>query len=90
MQGRFHCYEGYMPAETVIPLRALIKLGIKHLLITNAAGGINESFRPGDIMIITDHINFTSLNPLEGANPDEFARAFRICRSPTIRSWWPR
>ena len=76
MQGRFHCYEGYSPAETVIPLRALIRLGIKRLLITNAAGGINESFRPGDIMIITDHINFASLNPLEGANLDEFGPRF--------------
>ena len=76
MQGRFHCYEGYTPAETVIPLRALIRLGIKRLLITNAAGGINESFQPGDIMIITDHINFASLNPLAGPNLDEFGPRF--------------
>jgi purine-nucleoside phosphorylase len=76
MQGRFHCYEGYSPAQTVIPLRALIRLGIKHLLITNAAGGVNETFRPGDIMIIEDHINFTFLNPLEGANMDDFGPRF--------------
>ena len=76
MQGRFHCYEGYSPAQTVIPLRALIRLGIKQLLITNAAGGVNETFRPGDIMIIEDHINFTFLNPLEGANMDEFGPRF--------------
>jgi len=76
MQGRFHCYEGYTPAETVIPLRTLIKLGVKKLLITNAAGGVNESFCPGDIMIITDHINFASLNPLAGANLDEFGPRF--------------
>ncbi len=76
MQGRFHCYEGYSAAETVIPLRALIKLGIKKLLITNAAGGVNTSFHPGDIMIIEDHINFTFLNPLEGANLDDFGPRF--------------
>ncbi len=76
MQGRFHCYEGYTPAETVIPLRALIKLGVKKLLITNAAGGVNESFQPGDIMIIEDHINFASLSPLEGPNLDEFGPRF--------------
>jgi purine-nucleoside phosphorylase len=76
MQGRFHCYEGYTAAETVIPLRALIKLGIKKLLITNAAGGVNTGFMPGDIMIIEDHINFASLNPLTGPNMDEFGPRF--------------
>jgi purine-nucleoside phosphorylase len=60
----------------VIPLRALIKLGVKRLLITNAAGGVNETFQPGDIMIIEDHINFASLNPLEGLNLDEFGPRF--------------
>ncbi len=76
MQGRFHCYEGYTAAETVIPLRALIKLGINKLLITNAAGGVNTDFQPGDIMIIEDHINFTFLNPLTGPNVDEFGPRF--------------
>lgn len=76
MQGRFHCYEGYTAAETVIPLRSLIKLGITKLLITNAAGGINTDFEPGNIMIITDHINFTFLTPLEGPNLDEFGPRF--------------
>jgi len=76
MQGRFHCYEGYTAAETVIPLRVLIKLGIKNLLVTNAAGGINASFSPGDLMLITDHINFASLNPLKGANMDDFGPRF--------------
>lgn len=76
MQGRFHCYEGYSAEETVIPLRALIKLGIKKLLLTNAAGGVNTGFNPGDIMIIEDHINFTFLNPLVGANLDEFGPRF--------------
>ncbi len=76
MQGRFHCYEGYSPAETVIPLRALIRLGIKNLLITNAAGGINTGFQAGDIMVIEDHINFTFLNPLAGPNMDDFGARF--------------
>lgn len=76
MQGRFHCYEGYTPAETVIPLRALIKLGVKKLLVTNAAGGVNMGFQPGDIMIIKDHINFTFLNPLIGANMEDFGPRF--------------
>lgn len=76
MQGRFHCYEGYTPQETVIPLRALIRLGIKSLLLTNAAGGVNTSFHAGDIMAITDHINFTFLNPLTGANLGDFGPRF--------------
>lgn len=76
MQGRFHCYEGYTPAETVIPLRALIKLGVRQLLITNAAGGVNVAYKPGDIMIIEDHINFASVSPLEGPNLDEFGPRF--------------
>lgn len=76
MQGRFHCYEGYTAAETVIPLRALVKLGIKKLLLTNAAGGVNTGFKPGDIMIIKDHINFTHFNPLIGANMDDFGPRF--------------
>ncbi len=76
MQGRFHCYEGYAPDETVIPLRALIKLGVKTLLITNASGGINEDFSAGDIVIITDHINFTQKNPLSGPNIGELGPRF--------------
>lgn len=76
MQGRFHCYEGYAAAETVIPLRTLIKLGVTTLLATNAAGGVNMGFKPGDIMIIADHINLTSLTPLEGQNLDEFGPRF--------------
>ena len=76
MQGRFHCYEGYAPAETVIPLRTLIKLGAKKLLATNAAGGVNTDYSPGDIMIIRDHINLAFLNPLEGPNLDEFGPRF--------------
>ena len=64
MQGRLHGYEGYSPEEVVFPLRVMFELGIKSLIVTNAAGGINEDFHGGDIMLITDHINFTGANPL--------------------------
>ena len=64
MQGRLHAYEGNTPEEVVFPLRVMHGLGAKTLIITNAAGGINESFDVGDLMLITDHINFTGANPL--------------------------
>lgn len=76
MQGRFHCYEGLSAAETVIPIRTFIKLGIKSIVITNAAGGINEGFKPGNLVLVKDHINFTSLTPLVGQNMDEFGDRF--------------
>ncbi len=76
MQGRYHCYEGHTPQETVIPVRALIKLGIETMLITNAAGGVNEYFTPGDLMVITDHINLAGFNPLVGRNMDAFGPRF--------------
>jgi purine-nucleoside phosphorylase len=68
MQGRFHHYEGYSLAEVAFPLRVLLGLGELKLVITNAAGGINTGFVPGDLMIITDHINLMTDNPLVGAN----------------------
>ena len=64
MQGRLHSYEGHTPEEVVFPLRVMFELGAKSLIVTNAAGGINEEFYVGDIMLITDHINFTGANPL--------------------------
>ena len=76
MQGRYHCYEGHTPQETVIPVRALIKLGVQTMLITNAAGGVNEYFTPGDLMVITDHINLAGFNPLIGRNMDAFGPRF--------------
>lgn len=75
-QGRFHCYEGYTPAETVIPLRTVIKLGVRTALYTNATGGINRSFDPGDLMLATDHINFSGLNVLKGPNMEDFGTRF--------------
>ena len=76
MQGRFHYYEGYSMTEITIPVRVMKKLGINNLLVTNAAGGINMDFNPGDFMIISDHINFMGDNPLRGENLDELGPRF--------------
>ncbi len=76
MQGRFHCYEGYTPQEVVIPVRTMIKLGCKMMLATNAAGGVNAKFKPGDLMVITDHINLAGFNPLVGQNHDDLGPRF--------------
>lgn len=76
MSGRFHYYEGYEFDELVTPVRMLKLLGIKTLILTNAAGGINESFKPGDIMMITDHIKLMGSSPLRGKNIAEFGPRF--------------
>jgi purine-nucleoside phosphorylase len=76
LQGRVHMYEGYSAADVVYPARVLGCLGIRQLIVTNAAGGINTEFRPGDLMLITDHINMTGFNPLVGANIDELGPRF--------------
>lgn len=68
MEGRFHYYEGYTMKEVTFPIRIMYELGIKTLFVSNAAGGTNPGFRIGDIMIITDHINFLPEHPLRGAN----------------------
>lgn len=76
MQGRFHYYEGYGMKEVTFPIRVLKLLGVKDLFVSNAAGGLNPEFRVGDIMVITDHINFFPENPLRGKNFDELGVRF--------------
>ena len=76
MQGRFHLYEGWSPAEIGFPIRVSRFIGAKKLLVTNAAGSLNTSFNPGDVMMIKDHINFTGQNPLIGPHNDVFGARF--------------
>lgn len=76
MQGRFHYYEGYSLADVVLPVRTMARLGVETFVITNAAGGINESFAPGDLMLIQDHINLTGTNPLLGPNIEPLGPRF--------------
>jgi purine-nucleoside phosphorylase len=79
MQGRIHFYEGYDMAQVTLPVRVMQRLGIEILIVTNAAGAINPDFMPGDVMLITDHLNLvgmTGLNPLIGPNLDEFGPRF--------------
>jgi len=76
LQGRIHLYEGYTMAEVAFPVRVLGELGIRQLIVTNAAGGIAPEFKPGDLMLITDHINLMGGNPLTGSNIDELGPRF--------------
>ena len=76
MKGRFHLYEGYPPALIAFPIRVLAALGVKQLIVTNAAGGVNKSFDPGDLMLITDHLNLAGTNPLIGKNDDRLGPRF--------------
>ncbi len=76
MQGRFHFYEGHGLDEVVFPVRVLKKLGIETLILTNAAGGVNLGYKPGELVVLTDHINLTGQNPLIGPNDEEFGPRF--------------
>ncbi|KAK6174658.1 hypothetical protein SNE40_017893 [Patella caerulea] len=73
MQGRVHCYEGYSPQRIAVPIRTMKLMGVKTLIVTNAAGGINRDFKVGDLMVIKDHVNlagFAGVNPLVGLNDE--------------------
>ena len=76
LQGRIHYYEGLTQREITLPIRVLAALGIKTVVLTNACGGVNLGFKPGDLMLISDHINFSGANPLIGPNMDEFGVRF--------------
>lgn len=76
MNGRFHYYEGYDIKQTVFPIRVFALLGIKNIILTNAAGGINLDYKPGGFMVITDHLSFFAESVLRGKNEDEFGVRF--------------
>lgn len=76
MQGRYHYYEGYSMQQITFPVRVLKALGVQNLLLSNAAGGINNSFKKGDLILIDDHINLLPENPLRGLNDPAFGNRF--------------
>ena len=76
MQGRFHYYEGYSLEEVTFPVRVMKELGVHSLIVTNAAGGVNETFEQGELMMITDQINYTGANPLMGPNDEALGVRF--------------
>lgn len=82
MQGRSHFYEGWTMQEVTFPVRAFHLMGIDHLVVTNSAGGIKSDYAPGDLMIISDHINFTGVNALHGPNEDAFGPRFPDMSDP--------
>ena len=86
MSGRFHTYEGYDFEQLSIPVRLFKLLGVKQVIVTNAAGGVNEGYRPGDIMVISDHIKLNGASPMRGKNLPEFGdRFFDVSRMYTPR-----
>ena len=82
MQGRLHAYEGYSLQEIVFPVRVMRLLGIKHLFLSNAAGGLNLDYKKGDLVLIEDHINLQTGNPLTGKNFDELGGRFPDMSEP--------
>jgi purine-nucleoside phosphorylase len=84
MQGRVHLYEGYSPKEVAFPTRVLGRMGIRALILTNAAGGINLEYKQGALVVVTDHINLQGSNPLVGPNDDRFGPRF----PDMTRAYW--
>ena len=82
MQGRMHLYEGFTPWEVTYPVRVLKELGAKSLLVSNASGNMNLSWSKGDLMLVTDHIDFTGSSPLRGLDPSEFGSLFVDMSNP--------
>ena len=76
MQGRVHFYEGYSPREVIFPMRVMARMGIRAVVITNAAGGINRNFKQGCLVVLRDHINLQGTNPLIGLNDERFGERF--------------
>ncbi len=83
LRGRVHLYEGWAPHEVVFPVRVMSALGVPAIILTNAAGGIRAGLDPGSLMLISDHINFTGQNPLEGPNIDSLGQRF-----PDLAALW--
>lgn len=92
MQGRVHFYEGYSMSQVTLPVRVMLRLGLEMMFVTNAAGGVNPDFVPGDVMLITDHLNLvgmTGANPLMGPNIDELGPRFPDMSQPYDRALMP-
>ena len=84
MQGRVHLYEGYSPKQVVLPTRVLARMGVRALILTNAAGGINLEYRQGALVVISDHLNLQGQNPLVGPNDDRLGPRF----PDMTRAYW--
>ncbi|OVE82622.1 purine-nucleoside phosphorylase [bacterium K02(2017)] len=85
-KGRFHYYEGHDLKTVTLPIRMLKNLGINHLVLTNAAGSVNPDYKPGDFMLLKDHINLTGITPLYGVNDENLGPRFVDMSEPYVRS----